>query len=624
MLSTAVRATNWASAGAFAVLGLMVARAWLRGRSPGNRHLAEATVLIAAVSVLGRMNDVTGYRFGVLGDVSLVGFVASGYAFLLFRDSFVPLSRRTRATAGAATAAVAVAALAARLPSGTNPKYTAAQFAVVTALIVVWSACVIEPCVRLWMASQGKPAVQRRRLQALSAGFLGIAVVLLAAVGAISAGYSDTVQLGLGLAVVMLMPALYASFVPPAWLRRLWSEPEQRDLREAIGELVLFGADRETLAQRALEWVVRLVGGHGGCVAVSPEHVLAVQGIVPEKAAQLVSELDPPAGGRVFESTSAGTPAIAVPLHLEHGSGTLVVLSGPFTPLFASEELDRLAGYAVFLAVALERVHLLELLVARTEEVESMLALLELRAGELARSNAALEEFAFIASHDLQEPLRMVTSYLELLVTRYRERLDADANEFVGFALEGAARMASLIEGLLNYSRAGGQMTMEPTNSSEALRQALENLQSAIASTGARVTSDSLPTVTADQRQLVQLFQNLIGNAMKFRRHPPPEVHVSCERAEQGWVFSVRDNGIGIESRHLDRIFMVFRRLHGHHEYPGTGIGLSICRKIVERHGGGIWVDSVPGEGSVFHFSIPDALQPLGRRLEQPTPAAAG
>ncbi len=225
---------------------------------------------------------------------------------------------------------------------------------------------------------------------------------------------------------------------------------------------------------------------------------------------------------------------------------------------------------------------------------------------ELARSNAELEQFAYIASHDLQEPLRMVSSFVQLLEKRYKGKLDQDADDFINYAVDGANRMQRLITDLLAYSRVGSRgKQFKPVSSEVALDRALSNLQVIIKQSGAVVTRDPLPVVMGDDIQLGQLFQNLIGNAIKFCGDRAPYIHISADQQEGEWVFSICDNGIGIEPEYLGRIFLIFQRLHDRKKYPGTGIGLAICKKVVERHGGGIWADSKSGGGSTFYFTIP-------------------
>ncbi|MFZ0908476.1 MAG: ATP-binding protein, partial [Candidatus Acidiferrales bacterium] len=225
---------------------------------------------------------------------------------------------------------------------------------------------------------------------------------------------------------------------------------------------------------------------------------------------------------------------------------------------------------------------------------------------ELKRSNEELGQFAYIASHDLQEPLRMVASYTQLLSRRYKGKLDADADEFISFAVDGAARMQRLIQDLLAFSRVGTKgKELLITSSEEAFQQALINLRGAVKDSGAQVTHDPLPMVAADEMQLVQLFQNLIGNAIKYQNPGVPRIHVSAARdGGKKWIFSVKDNGLGIHPQYFDRIFGMFQRLHKREEFEGTGIGLAICKKIVERHGGVISVESQPGQGSTFRFAL--------------------
>jgi PAS domain S-box-containing protein len=231
---------------------------------------------------------------------------------------------------------------------------------------------------------------------------------------------------------------------------------------------------------------------------------------------------------------------------------------------------------------------------------------------ELNRSNEELDQFASIASHDLQEPLRMVASYTQLLSKRYTGKLDSDADEFIAFAVDGANRMQRLIQDLLAYSRVGTKGTeLLDTSSEEALEHALGNLRGAIKDSGALVTHDALPQVLADEMQLIQLFQNLVGNGIKYQNPGIPRVHVSANRnGEKKWLFSVKDNGLGIDSQYFERIFGMFQRLHKREEFAGTGIGLAICKKIVERHGGSISVESHLGQGSTFRFALAGSAGP--------------
>jgi chemotaxis family two-component system sensor kinase Cph1 len=232
---------------------------------------------------------------------------------------------------------------------------------------------------------------------------------------------------------------------------------------------------------------------------------------------------------------------------------------------------------------------------------------LALLAQDLERSNAELKKFAYVASHDLQEPLNQVANFVQLLEMRYDEKLDEDGKEFIGFAVEGVSLMQTLIDDVLAYSKVDLKgIEWELTEVETSLGQALSNLRGRIAETGAMITHDPLPTIVADGTQLMQLFQNLVGNAIKFRKpDETPQIHIGVQRRDEDWLFSVRDNGIGLDPQFAERIFVIFQRLHTRDEYPGSGMGLAICKKIAECHRGQIWVDSVLGEGATFYFTIP-------------------
>jgi signal transduction histidine kinase len=291
-----------------------------------------------------------------------------------------------------------------------------------------------------------------------------------------------------------------------------------------------------------------------------------------------------------------------------------IVLRGQLTFL-AGIVLNLFAFYLVYSAIQRETTERSQAEMSLKKLNEDLEARVQERTAELQdanvnllRSNQELEQFAYVASHDLQEPLRAVNSYAQLIARRYSGNLDAKGDKYLGYIMDGATRMQQLINDLLSFSRVGTHSKpLKPMDCEVVLNQVLDNLKVAIAESEAIVTHDPLPTVMGDETQLIQLFQNLIGNAIKFRRQEGPQVHVLAVEGDNEWAFEVRDNGIGIEPEYFERIFTIFQRLHARSEYPGTGIGLAVCKKIVERHGGRIWVKSEPGIGTTFHFTIPQA-----------------
>lgn len=281
-----------------------------------------------------------------------------------------------------------------------------------------------------------------------------------------------------------------------------------------------------------------------------------------------------------------------------------------FIATIAGAALENAQGFAQLQQLAATLEHKVE---ERTAHIEAQKVELQSLNDELGRSNEELQQFAYVASHDLQEPLRTITSYCQILQRRYGKELDDKANEFIDFAVDGATRMKKLITDLLTYSRVGTRgKELAPTDMEKVVQRVIRSLKMQIEDQGAVVTHDPLPTVMADETQMGQLLQNLIGNGMKFCGDKSPHVHVSCQDHENGMFrFAVKDNGIGIDPDHFDRVFQIFQRLHTRAEYEGTGIGLAVCKKTVERHGGTIWVDSKPGEGCTFSFTIPKC-DPVG------------
>jgi PAS domain S-box-containing protein len=285
---------------------------------------------------------------------------------------------------------------------------------------------------------------------------------------------------------------------------------------------------------------------------------------------------------------ATGQPVYGVEQVYTHSDGVGVILSVNAAPLHDA------GGGMVGVVLSLRDI-------TRRRQVEAA----------VARYNAELEQFAYVAAHDLQEPLRTVASFTQLLAIRYKGKLDSEADKFIELAVTGATRMRRLIDDLLTYSRVTRHQTSLQANSATAVfQQSLASLRAAVEESGAVISADPLPEVTADPTRLEQVFQNLLSNALKFRGVDPPRIHVAAEKKGREWVFSVRDNGIGIDPQYGDRVFKIFERLHGKNEYPGTGVGLALCKKIVEQHRGRIWVQSQPGEGAVFYFTLPAAERP--------------
>lgn len=412
---------------------------------------------------------------------------------------------------------------------------------------------------------------------------------------------------------------------------RLFSETEARsrefEALHAIGNAILDTLELETMMERILDQalaigrfdmgVVRLLDETGEClqpVASRGYRDLrnlenhrrkldgftsgaATRRVLGDRAVHVV-DLSRTDGLRTFKKEDVCT-LVAIPLRTENEILGVIQLGTRAQREFHEGELEIFNAIGGQAGIAAQKAGLYE----KTKRAQAALAE---KAEELARSNTELEHFAYIASHDLQEPLRMVASYVQLLARRYKGKLDAEADEFIGFAVDGATRMQALINALLAYSRIGTKgKPFEVVDCEKIIAVALKDLQLALEESKAVVTHDPLPTVAGDGTQLRQLFQNLIANAIKFRGVESPKIYLSAERKGGEWIVSCRDNGIGIDSQFSERIFVIFQRLHSKEEYPGTGIGLALCKKIVERHGGRIWVESEVGKGSTFRFTIP-------------------
>ncbi len=404
---------------------------------------------------------------------------------------------------------------------------------------------------------------------------------------------------------------LYRDHLEEAIAERTTELQRSKHLLDETGRLARVGGWEIDLVKNDLIWSEMVYRIHEVGPEFHPELETAINFYAPE-AVPAISEAVGLAisEGRPFDLELQLVTATGKRLWVRavgeaiRRDGKVVSVRGVFQDIDASKRVE--------LELKRHREHLEELVAARTEELARSVE-------NLNRSNNELSQFAYVASHDLQEPLRMVSSYTQLLARRYQDQLDQDAKDFIGYAVDGANRMQRLIQDLLSYSRVTSRgQDPAPLDTHDALGLAVTNLQSAIQETGAMIANGDLPMVLGDRTQIAQVFQNLIGNGIKFHRSSePPRVSVSAfpTPGKPGfWTFRIEDNGIGIEQRHFDRLFVIFQRLHGKLEYPGTGIGLALCKRIVERHGGSIWLESEVGRGTIFYFTLPSAQPDNGAR----------
>lgn len=419
--------------------------------------------------------------------------------------------------------------------------------------------------------------------------------------------------------------AFYLGFAPPNWLRLSWKHAELRSYLQQLPR-----SDERTIEniiEPLYRAVTRVMGTNVVAVRVAlwdensqqlvfqnsskqPEPTTdfyfstVFQKVWQQQSPMAIYKTDnlTPEYKRLLETFNTES-LVTVPIAThEHTLGLLIILL-EHASLFVSDDLRLLSIFAQQTALQLENFMLVERLYQQTEDLEKIVAE---RTAALQRSNEELKLFAYVASHDLQEPLRTISSYLQLIENRYNDKLDDDGREFIAFAVDGAVRMKALISDVLIYSRLETEANkFAVLDFQEVLDEVCKLLEVQINESSAVITSDPLPKVRADRRLILQLFQNLISNALKYRSENPPEIHIGVTQKKGQWVFAMRDNGIGIEPQYLEQIFIVFRRLHGRTKYEGTGIGLAICKKAVELHHGRIWAESEPGKGSTFYFTIP-------------------
>lgn len=567
----------------FVVLGLLALRAWLLVMNAARGWLALSLGLLGVITLLSALSQLLGVPLGTLGGaVVIVAFMFSAYALLRFRGTFIPLDRRISLVALGATVVVTLLGLALPLlPASLH-------FAATIPLIAVWIACTGEPTYRFWQASRGRPRVQSARLRTFAIAY-GLLVLVVAA-NVLGAGLIKLPVVSLVDQVVILasIPLLYVAFIPPGWLRREWRQPEEEAYRRGLRELLLFSPTRRALADRALEWAVRLLGGDAAYIVDSDGSLLGRRGLGPAEVEELESKLPHVENEEVTRID--GRTLVIEPLPLNSGAGRLVLVTGPFTPFFGTEELLRLRQYATFLIAALDRVVLTERLAA------------------LERTKT---EFLNLASHELRGPITVIRGYLAMIEGGSLGRLPAQLRTILPVLLAKADEMNQLIEQMIEAARLEEgrlELSPAPADLGEIAKKAIEMIRP-LADKAHTLKlerpSEEIP-VEVDVDRIVTIVNNLLSNAIKYSPNGG-EVTVSVFRENSNGVLAVSDHGIGIPRDQIGRLFTRFGRIvtPDTRHIEGTGLGLYLSRELARLHGGDLTAESEPGRGSKFVLRVP-------------------
>ena len=596
--STLVDALGIASTVAFCAIAALTIRDWLATKDTSRMYLALAIGCLGAVSLLGQAAKLLGTWFlGVNAVLSIAIFLGSGLALLLFRDSVIPLARRTRLLVIFAAAGAAALDIGVTLGGPNTPKTL--QVVGLFVLVAVWCGCVGEPSIRLWLAARRRTAVQRARMRALSLGYIGIIVILLAAVFSGSLASTPFVRIGVALATLAIVPFLYAGFVPPTWLRRAWRESEEAKFRQATHDILLFASDRASLATRALDWAVRLSGADAGFFR-SEGTIIATLRMTTEEASRVESTVGA-AASRLLVPLGGRPPRTAIIAPLAEVDAAIILIGGPFTPVFGTDEQAWLQHYAALVSTGLDRVRLVGELEAKVNEVTE-------RTRQLEAANDELGAFSYSVSHDLRAPLRAVNGYTSILLEEFSSGLSEEGLGFLKRIKENGDNMGHLIDDLLAFSRLGRQaLRVQRVHTRGVVDRALAQLAPATSGRQVGLVFGDLPDCDSDPTLLEQVFVNLLSNAFKYSRNRENariEVGATSSDAEGIPVFFVKDNGVGFDMEYADKLFRVFQRLHRNQDFEGTGVGLAIVHRIVSRHGGRVWAEGKVNEGATFYFTL--------------------
>ena len=570
---------------AFGALAIRSAASWIQQSDRRHGYLALALGSLTLVILIAPLLGGGGPEAQVLTDMSLVLFLVSGYALLMFRDSFVPFSRRTRVLIPAVIGLVAIFAIAVRLPAEPQGAHGPLQVIALVAVLVIWSMCNLEPIIRFWQSAKGRHTVEAARLRALSAGYGGILFVVI--VGTLGSGLGQGWTLFTDLISLAVAPILYVSFAPPAWLRRMWREPEEGPFRSALHDLLLYSPDRATLAGRALSWAQRLVGGEGAFLVDSDDTILAARGIEPAQAAEIVSEHDFLSSIEPGQEPWRKEHMLVVPLDLQNGRGAIVMISGRLTPIFGDDELSRLVLYASSISAGLDRVSLNS----------------RIHALERAKS-----DFLNVASHELRGPMTIIKGYLTMLEAGSLGDLSPKAASVLPLLISKSDEINWMLEQMLEASRLEeGRLELNKKRGdvAEITDMAIDGVRMLLRGHDVRLDEPAEPLqAELDPDRFQMVVRNLLSNAAKYSP-AGTDIIVRIKRDDGMAAISVIDQGVGISKEDQANLFTRFGRIPTSQHVQGTGLGLWLSREIARMHDGDLTVQSAAGTGSTFVLKVP-------------------
>jgi signal transduction histidine kinase len=569
---------------AFAALALRTAVAW--AREPDRRHgfLALGLLALALDIIISPELSVGGLAGQFATDLGVVLFLLSGYGLWMFRDSFVPRGTRARNVIVASMVVAGVTAIAVRLPGNPESVHNPIQTAVLVAIIALWAYCIFDPIVSFWLAARGRPAVEMARLRAISIGYAGVLAVFV--FGTVAGALSDAATVVVDVVAIAMVPVLYVAFFPPVWLRRIWRQPEEEQFRSALHDLLLYSPDRVTLADKALGWAERLVGGESAFIVDAGGDVLASKGVTAADARQLAAR------GKFLANQDGRDPrrvgaSIVVPLELQQGRGAMIIRSDRLTPIFGDEELTRLSQYASSLSAGLDRVTL---------------------SSKIAALERAKTDFLNIASHELRGPMTVIKGYLTMLEAGALGDLTPKVRSVLPLLISKSDEVNWMIEQMIEASRLEeGRLALNKNRADivELTEGAIDGIRMTLSGHELKVDmpAESIEaSVDPDRFQIV--VRNLLSNAAKYSPSGS-DIRVDVRRRDDTGFVSVRDQGVGISQEDQAHLFTRFGRIQTTTHVQGTGLGLWLSREIARMHDGDLTVDSNLGAGSTFTFTVP-------------------